>query len=394
MRVAEYKSKWTYPQMRDVCNFIGGSQPAKSEFVFERREGYIRLIQIRDYKSDKNTTYIPLDKARRFCTKDDIMIGRYGPPLFQILRELEGAYNVALMKAEPKNTAILNKEYLYYFLRNQKLFDYVVFNSERTAGQDGVKKELLETYKIPLPPLEEQKRIAAILDKADAIRRKRREAIALTEELLRSTFLDMFGDPVTNPKGWDLGKLSDMCKKISDGTHHSPPVVSEGIPYITAKHLKKYGLDFHSNPWFIAETEHKKIYARCNPEKGDVLYIKDGATTGIAAINNYNFEFSMLSSLALLKVGESLTSEYLCDWLNSENVKRENLTKIAGAAITRLTLTKIKNFQIPVPPLNIQNKYKEFRQKISKFKSNIYADNNISDDLFNSLLQKAFRGEL
>ncbi|NJO98470.1 MAG: hypothetical protein HC764_22760, partial [Pleurocapsa sp. CRU_1_2] len=214
---------------------------------------------------------------------------------------------------------VLDSNYFGHILRSPTTLDQAIRRKTGSAIRRIILKDL-KRVKIPLPPLEEQKRIAAILDKADAIRRSRKEAIRLTEELLRSTFLDMFGDPVTNPKGWNLGKLSDVCKKISDGTHHSPPIVSEGIPYITAKHLKKYGLDFHSNPWFVAETEHKKIYARCNPEKGDVLYIKDGATTGIAAINNYNFEFSMLSSLALLKVGENLTSEYLCDWLNSENV--------------------------------------------------------------------------
>jgi type I restriction enzyme, S subunit len=96
MKLTEQKTKWKYPQMGEVCNFIGGSQPPKSEFIFEPKNGYIRLLQIRDYKSDKNTTYIPQEKARRFCSKDDIMIGRYGPPLFQILRGLEGAYRIHL----------------------------------------------------------------------------------------------------------------------------------------------------------------------------------------------------------------------------------------------------------------------------------------------------------
>jgi type I restriction enzyme, S subunit len=279
--------------------------------------------------------------------------------------------------------------YLFYALKRANLENLTI-----TTSIPGVNRDSLYSKKIPLPPLEEQKRIAAILDKADDIRRKRKEAIALTDELLRSTFLDMFGDPVTNPKGWKIYNLSDVCKKITDGTHHSPPIVSKGIPYITAKHLKKHGLDFYLDPWFIANEDHARIYSRCNPEKGDVLYIKDGATTGIAAINNYDFEFSMLSSLALLKVGKTLTSEYLCDWLNSENVKEKHLTKLAGAAITRLTLKKIKDFHIPVPPLDIQKKYREFRQQITKLESALNTDKKNSEYLFNSLLQKAFRGEL
>lgn len=127
------------------------------------------------------------------------------------------------MKASPKESKILHREYLYYFLRNEKLFNYVVSNSERTAGQDGIKKELLEQYVIPLPPIEEQKRIAAILDKADRVRRKRQEAIRLTEELGRSIFLDMFGDPVTNPKGWEVSPLSNFGEVFTGNT---PPRAS------------------------------------------------------------------------------------------------------------------------------------------------------------------------
>ena len=89
-------------RVEDICDFIGGSQPAKSEFINEPREGYVRLIQTRDYKTDAFPTYIPEKSTRKFCDEDDVMIGRYGPPIFQICRGLKGAYNVALLKAKPK----------------------------------------------------------------------------------------------------------------------------------------------------------------------------------------------------------------------------------------------------------------------------------------------------
>ena len=148
--------------LSEVCDIVGGSQPPKTDFIYQEKPGYIRLIQIQDYKSDKRKTYIPKSKTKRFCSKKDIMIGRYGPPIFQILRGLDGAYNVALMKASPKDDKVLDREYLYYFLQNKSLLNYIISNSERTAGQDGVRKELLDEYPIPLPPLAEQKRIAAI----------------------------------------------------------------------------------------------------------------------------------------------------------------------------------------------------------------------------------------
>lgn len=89
-------------EMEEIINFIGGSQPDKKYFEYEPSEDNIRLIQIRDYKTDNYITYIPKKLAKKFCSKEDIMIGRYGPPIFQILEGIEGAYNVALMKAEYK----------------------------------------------------------------------------------------------------------------------------------------------------------------------------------------------------------------------------------------------------------------------------------------------------
>jgi type I restriction enzyme, S subunit len=154
-------------RVEDVCDFIGGSQPPKSEFIAEPRDGYIRLIQIRDYKSDSFLTYISEISTTKFCDKKDIMIGRYGPPIFQICRGLEGAYNVALLKAKPKK--IIDREYLYYFLKQKSVFQYVEKLSARTGGQTGVDLVSLNQYPIQLPEqIEDQQKIAAILSTLDA----------------------------------------------------------------------------------------------------------------------------------------------------------------------------------------------------------------------------------
>src|SRR5690625_2002968 len=116
-----FPSDWSVLTLDDVCSFAGGAQPEKSVFSHKEQSGYIRLIQIRDYKSDKDIVYIPEKLARKKCLTTDIMIGRYGPPIFQILRGIEGAYNVALIKATPKEN--IEREFLYYFLKNDSLFE-------------------------------------------------------------------------------------------------------------------------------------------------------------------------------------------------------------------------------------------------------------------------------
>ncbi|HVZ12257.1 MAG TPA: restriction endonuclease subunit S [Patescibacteria group bacterium] len=147
--------KWEEKSFEEVCELIGGSQPSKDNFIYESKDGYVRLIQVRDYRTDKFATYIPKNKAKRFCSEDDIMIGRYGPPIFGVFKGLKGAYNVALMKAVV-DEKICHPDYFYWFLKTNKLRDFVEKSSKRAAGQDGVRKELLDKYPVPVPNLSEQ----------------------------------------------------------------------------------------------------------------------------------------------------------------------------------------------------------------------------------------------
>ena len=155
---------WVWVRLGDIISFIGGSQPPKTKFIYEEKEGYTRLIQIRDFKTDAYKVYIPTDSTKKFFTSTDIMIGRYGPPIFQILRGLEGAYNVALMKAEPHIN--IDKDYLYYLLQDPVLFNVLVQKSNRCCGQDGIDMPTLKEYIVGLPPLEDQR---SIVDKIEEL---------------------------------------------------------------------------------------------------------------------------------------------------------------------------------------------------------------------------------
>ena len=121
-------------------------------------------IQIRDYKTDKFVTYIPKNMVKRYCYADDIMIGRYGPPIFQILQGIEGSYNVALMKAIPKKG---NKEFIRQFLKQDCLLHYLEGLSKRTAGQDGIQMDKLKQYPFPYPPIELQEQFAHFAEQTD-----------------------------------------------------------------------------------------------------------------------------------------------------------------------------------------------------------------------------------
>jgi type I restriction enzyme S subunit len=211
----------------EVCDFVGGSQPAKSFFSSEKLDGYIRLIQIRDYKSDNFKTYIPKDSTKKFCTKDDIMIGRYGPPIFQILRGIEGAYNVALMKAIPKEN--ITNDFLYYFLCQEELFNYINALSPRTGGQTGVDVFMLKKYPIRLPSIEVQKQIAKVLSDLDA-KIEVNNKINATLEALAKTIYDY----------WFV-QFDFPCPEALEGQEHlaGKPYKSSGGKMMYNEELKR-----------------------------------------------------------------------------------------------------------------------------------------------------------
>jgi type I restriction enzyme S subunit len=175
---------WPVYKMSEVIDFKGGSQPPKETFEYEEREGYIRLVQIRDFRTEKFKTYIPEHLARRRFEVDDVMIGRYGPPVFQILRGLSGSYNVALMKAIPKYG--VTKDFIYRLLQLPTYQDAVISNSERTAGQTGVNLDLLNSLDVPLPPLEMQVSISKRIRKTEVLLSKLKLDLEGAEQLFCS----------------------------------------------------------------------------------------------------------------------------------------------------------------------------------------------------------------
>jgi type I restriction enzyme S subunit len=157
--------------------------------------------------------------------------------------------------------------------------------------------------------------------------------------------------PYELPEGWVWCRLGEGMLKITDGTHHSPPNIEKGaFKYVSAKNIKTDGVQL-SNITYVTKEHHEGIYARCNPELGDLLYIKDGATTGICCINDLDEEFSMLSSVALLKQPKEIIGHYLLSVLRSPYYYQLMRAGMSGVAITRVTLKKLKESTLPLPPL-------------------------------------------
>ena len=287
---------------------------------------------------------------------------------------------------------ILDSTYFGYVLRSPVTLNQAVRRKTGSAIRRIILKDL-KRVKIPLPPLAEQKRIAAILDQADAVRRKRKEAIALTEELLRSTFLDMFGDPVTNPKGWKVGKLQEVCNRVTDGTHQSPQWSIEGVPFLFVSNIVNGEIDFNVSK-YITEECWESLTERCPIELNDILYTTVGSY-GNAALVRTTRKFCFQRHIAHIKPDlKKVNPEFLLGLMQSPGVKSQADRQVRGIAQKTLNLRELKAFKIVIPPRNEQDKYAKIRRQVESSLSFCRECYEFQNHLFNSLLQKAFRGEL
>ena len=289
-----------------------------------------------------------------------------------------GADGVKVLKSKLPDA---NYKYLYYALKNARI------------PNTGYNRHFkwLKKIQIVYPNPAEQAKVVQTLDKVNDLICMRKLQLQSMDVLIRARFVEMFGDPVSNPKGWKKKKLVEVCTKLNDGTHFSPESFETGdYKYITAKNIKLGGFDF-SNITYVPEVVHRPIFERCNPEKGDVLYIKDGVTTGIAMVNTLDEEFTLLSSVALLKQNRKLMNGYfLCGILNNDEMYSDIRRNMGGAAITRLTIAKLNGIMVIVPPLELQEEFAAFVTQVDKSKVAVQKALDEAQLLFDSLMQNYF----
>ena len=288
----------------------------------------------------------------------------------------------------------IDGKYLFYALWNAEFRAIAKNNMKGAVGQKRLPASYIEDHEVLLPPLPEQKRIAAILDKADAIRRKRQKTLTLTESLIQSTFLDMFGDPVTNPKGWEMKPLGDVAERVTVG--HVGGVskwyVEDGIPMYRTGNIGKYALK-KENLLNIDPTFHEKL-VKSQTRDGDLLVTRHVTDEIKCAILKPEDSPANCLNILLVRPGELMESHYLASLLTSAASQRQLLRRKVGTAQAVINTTELKKWNIGVPPLTLQTEFQRVVKKIVRVDERISGSIKESDNLFNSLQQRAFRGEL
>jgi len=298
------------------------------------------------------------------------------------------------------NRSVVLDEWLVYYLYVTDLKKFVTGLTVPKLNQ-----EKMREIPIPIPPLPEQQRIVALLDETFAaleqVHANAERNLVNAREVFEAEMEVVFTSKESTK--WDERSLIEVCEKIQDGAHNSPKVTypekrKNTFMYITSKNIRNDYMDL-SKVDYVDESFHQSIYPRCNVEFGDVLLTKDGANTGNVTLNTIHEPFSTLSSVCLIKTKRQVLMPAFLKYYIRSTVGFKNITgQMAGAAIKRIVLHKIKSSRVPLPPLEEQRaivqRLDALAGETQRLEAVYQSKLEAVEELRKSVLGKAFEGEL
>ncbi len=261
----------------------------------------------------------------------------------------------------------------------------------------GINVGRLKKLIVRVPPLAEQKRIAVILDAADALRAKRREALAQLDTLLESTFLDMFGDPVTNPLGWEVCELSNTKSRVQIGPFgsllHKEDYIVDGVPLVNPMHIVS-GQIHVGNEQTVSEQKASTLN-NYRLQTGDVVMGRRGEMGRCAIVSDAEAgTLCGTGALFFRPHPDELSSLFLASTFSSESMKRVLERLAQGVTMPNLNRTIIEGLKVALPPLDLQHRFAAIVESIERQKASQRVHLAELDTLFASLQSRAFRGDL
>lgn len=298
------------------------------------------------------------------------------------------------LNPDPK---LSDSKYLLYALRTRIAREHLESHATGTSGSmRNITQVNIRNTPIPIPPVDEQRRIAAILDRADAVRRKRQEAIALTEELLRSTFLEMFGDPATNPKGWRTVPMTNVVSETQYGTAEKANSERIGIPVLRMNNITYSGeINLEDIKWCSINSEDE---AKFTVQRGDLLFNRTNSPelVGKTAVWRSDEKYAFAGYLVRVRFQTAqVLSEFVSAYLNSSFGKRYLFEKAKPSNnMSNFSASEFLKIPLLLPPVELQEHFVSIADAARTSITRLEGAIKDSDNLFNSLLQRAFRAEL
>ncbi len=395
------RSDWKEKSLGDVVSITGGGTPSRGVPSFWN--GGIPWATVKDFVGldlVKTKEYISEEGLRKSAS-NLIPAGRVIIPTRMALgkaaiNSIPMAINQDL-KALACCDLLEPRYFLRWFISNASVIDRMGSG----ATVKGITLDQLTSLKIPLPPLPEQRRIAAILDKADDIRRKRAETIRLSDDFLKSTFLDMFGDPVTNPKGWPLCTLSDHYMSPKDGTKCGPfggalkksEFVDSGVSVWNMDNIADNGERKGEPSLWIPEDKFEELRAY-SVNEGDIIISRAGTVGKMCVIRGVPCDSIISTNLIRLRLADSLLPEFFVSLMTLCKGRVERLKTGPDGAFTHMSTGVLDTLTFPYPPPDLQKNYAKILRKVRGMAKRQNSATDGLSDLFGTLSQQAFQGRL
>ena len=388
---------WPIVNLGDVCQKVDYGLTASAA---ERIDGprFLRITDMQDDTVDWDTVPSCECSEREYdqnkLAVGDIVFARTGATTGKsfLIRHLSkpAVFASYLIRVRPSQS--LDPIYLSYFLKSS-MYWHQISTMASGAAQPGVNSSKLKELSLPLPPLPEQKRIAAILDKADTIRRRRQQAIQLADDFLRAVFLDMFGDPATNLKGWETFALSDLVRQdsiITYGIVQAGDHVDGGVPYIRTGDFKNGKLQAAGYACTSVDIANK--FKRSEVSAGDIVYCIRASIGSADIVPSFLDGANLTQGTAKISPAGDVKAEFLVELLRSAGFRSWIDKNSKGATFKEITLARLREAPVFKPPLVEQEAFVRIRKIVMDRLKQKFRD--ADSPLFESLSQRAFAGQI
>jgi type I restriction enzyme S subunit len=314
--------------------------------------------------------------------KGDVLFGKRRAYQRKVaIAPFDGIFSAHGMVLRPKEKVVY-KDFFPLFISSDYFLDAAIKISVGSLSPT-INWSALKELEFELPPIDRQKHISKILWAAIEAKNTYKTLFLLTEQIVKSRFVEMFGDFVSPVRGVEIKRIVDVCDKITDGTHQTPDYTDTGYAFLSSKDVKNGYIDW-SNIRYISQELHDELSNRISPQRNDILLAKNG-TTGIAALVETDNIFDIYVSLALLRPKADINPVYLLSALNNDITKRQFNAGLKGIGVPNLHLNVIKEVKLLIAPTDDQNRFAEFVRQADKSKFAAQRQTKIAKFLYNNI---------
>ncbi|MDY4211511.1 MAG: restriction endonuclease subunit S [Treponema sp.] len=390
---------WKIVRLGDVCELQSGGTPSRSKTEYWKN-GTIPWVKIGDFSGkylNKTTEHITPkgleNSSAKLFSKGTILYSIFATLGEATILNIDATTNQAIAGIKIKDKSSIDIDYLFAYLNSLK---EEVNRIGRGVAQNNINLSILKSFSVPLPPLETQENIAAVLDKCTALIAKHKLMLEKYDTLIKSRFIEMFGDPVKNPMGWEVYTVEECATKEPNSLKAGPFGSSLKKEFYVETGYKIYGQeqvisgDANFGDYYIDEKKFNELKS-CEVKANDVLISLVG-TYGKLLIIPQEFQKGIINP-RLLKITfdkSKIDTVFFKYFFASDSLQKKLTDNTHGGTMGILNLGIVRKIKIPVPPISLQNNFAAFVQQIDKSKFAVQKSLEKAETLYKSLMQEYF----